>query len=398
MRAASVALAVVLIGWLGAGGVLAGEPAKVDLVRVPESGLQPVAAMGVDGMLHLVYFKGDPKAGDLYCVTRENGASAFGAPVRVNAAPGSAVAIGTIRGAQMALGKDDRVHVVWNGPARRADGKSDYEHCPVLYTRWDGEKKAFEPERNLMTRTMLLDGGCTVAADREGRVTVAWHGVSTEAKERTEAARRVYVAVSEDDGATFGAEAPVSEAGVCACCGMTAFAEGDGRVDVLYRGAASGSERGMVLLRGGADMADRAGFKPTALQEWRIQACPMSSAGIAARESSFGAVDPRLAWETEGQVWLATLSSIDGKVSKAVAPPGEAGGRKHPRVAVSRKGETLLAWTEGTGWNRGGSLAWQVFDAENKAIEGASGRREGVPAWSFAAVVALPEGGFEILY
>jgi hypothetical protein len=381
-------------------GAARGEAPEVRVSRVPEAGLQPLAAVGSDGTLHLIYFKGDARAGDLLYVRREKGAADFGAPVRVNSESGSAAALGTIRGGQMALGKDDRIHVVWNGSGRKADGTTDHEHCPVMYSRWDAAKKAFEPARNLMTCTMLLDGGCTVAADREGRVTAAWHAVSATSKERTEAERRVYVAVSEDEGKTFGVEAPVAgDAGVCACCGMTALAEACGRVDVLFRGAASGSERGMVLLRGEcAGEGQGASFTRTALQEWRIQACPMSSAGIATQASSFGAIDPRLAWETEGQVWLATLSSIEGKVSTPVAPPGEGGKRKHPRVAVNRKGETLMVWTEGTGWSKGGAVAWQVFDARNKPIDGASGRRDGVPVWSFGAAVALPDGGFEVLY
>lgn len=56
----------------------------------------------------------------------------------------------------------------------------------------------------------------------------------------------------------------------------------------------------------------------------------------------------------------------------------------------------MLAWTEGTGWQRGGSAAWQVFDARGKAV-GEKGWAEGVPVWSFAAVAA-GEGGFTIFY
>ena len=45
-----------------------------------------------------------------------------------------------------------------------------------------------------------------------------------------------------------------------------------------------------------------------------------------------------------------------------IAPEGKAGARKHPVLAVDANGQTLLAWTEGTGWQKGGSLAWQLFD------------------------------------
>jgi hypothetical protein len=56
----------------------------------------------------------------------------------------------------------------------------------------------------------------------------------------------------------------------------------------------------------------------------------------------------------------------------------------------------MMAWIEGTGWQRGGSLAWQPFDANGNP--GSAPRTQaGVPAWSFPAVVATP-AGFVIFY
>ncbi|MFP6591517.1 MAG: hypothetical protein VCE12_13430 [Candidatus Latescibacterota bacterium] len=57
----------------------------------------------------------------------------------------------------------------------------------------------------------------------------------------------------------------------------------------------------------------------------------------------------------------------------------------------------VVAWTEGTGWNRGGDLAWQVYGIDGAALE--SGRlAAGVETWSRAAVVTHPEGGFLVLH
>ena len=53
--------------------------------------------------------------------------------------------------------------------------------------------------------------------------------------------------------------------------------------------------------------------------------------------------------------------------------------------------------TEGMDWNRGGSLAWQVFDKQGK-LTGERGSARGVPVWSLIAVFARPDGGFTILY
>ena len=57
-----------------------------------------------------------------------------------------------------------------------------------------------------MHRTFYLDGGGSIGADKEGNVYVAWHATSEDAPEG-EADRRLWVACSRDDGATFADEA-----------------------------------------------------------------------------------------------------------------------------------------------------------------------------------------------
>jgi hypothetical protein len=55
-----------------------------------------------------------------------------------------------------------------------------------------------------------------------------------------------------------------------------------------------------------------------------------------------------------------------------------------------------MIWTEGTGWQKGGSLAWQEFDSNGRAL-GDRGSAVGVPIWSFGSVIAKTEG-FLIIY
>jgi hypothetical protein len=44
---------------------------------------------------------------------------------------------------------------------------------PMLYSRLNDAHTAFEPERNVMTRTFGLDGGGTIAADPVGNVYIS---------------------------------------------------------------------------------------------------------------------------------------------------------------------------------------------------------------------------------
>ena len=103
------------LAWLAGAQASSTFGAEVHLQRAPAGALQPQAVMDAQGTLHLVYLKGDPKACDVFYSRRVRGAEGFTPALRVNSQPGSAVAVGTIRGAQLALGKGGRVHVVWNG-------------------------------------------------------------------------------------------------------------------------------------------------------------------------------------------------------------------------------------------------------------------------------------------
>src|SRR6266436_4986464 len=90
---------------------------QVTVIRTPDNGIQPQAASDSKGVVHLIYYKGDPGAGDIFYVRRLPGQADFSKPLRVNSRPGSAIAMGTIRGAQLAVGKNGRIHVAWNGRA-----------------------------------------------------------------------------------------------------------------------------------------------------------------------------------------------------------------------------------------------------------------------------------------
>ncbi len=373
-----------LAAWAG-GTSRPAEVPKVELVRVPEGGIQPQAVVDGTGSLHMVYFSGEAGHGDLYYVRSVNGGGRWTAPLRVNSQAGSAIATGNIRGAHLALGRGGRVHVAWNG-SQTAEPKAADGGSPMLYARMDAAGTGFEDQRNVALHSHGLDGGGAVAADGSGGVYAFWHAAPI--GQDGEAARRVWVAESQDDGATFAADriAWDEPVGACGCCGLNAASDGNGELYVLFRSAREMVHRDMYLLRRGAGGGDFAGRK---VAEWQVGYCVMSTAMLSAvRGGMLGA------WESAGQVYFAR---VEGDGNAAVAAPGPAGGRKYPAVAANKRGQVLLAWTEGMGWKKGGALAWQVFDAEGQPM-GAEGHAAGVPVWSLVAAAARPDGTFTIVY
>jgi len=218
---------------------------------------------------------------------------------------------------------------------------------------------------------------------------VVWHANPAA---NGEAHRRVFMARSSDDGRTFSREVAVDPQigdepiGACGCCGMRALADSRGTLYIFYRAATEGIHRDMTLLvshdHGAHFVADRAA-------KWEINACPMSTDFIS--DSSSGIL---VAWETAGQVFYARVTP-DGNISKSVAAPGPGGDRKHPLAIANAQGQTLLAWTDGTGWQRGGSVMWQLYDATGRPLD-ANGNAPALPVWDLVA--AYQNGGFTLIY
>jgi hypothetical protein len=374
-------LLLALLACAGLTPIARADAPAVLLARVPNGGLQPqiVARAGV---WHLVYFKGDALHGDAFYVRSKDEGATWSAPLRVNSQAGSVVARGAIRGAMLAVGKGGRVHVVWNGSDRAAARVGN--GAPLLYARLNDAGTAFEPQRNLLQNGFDLDGGGAVAADEAGHVYVAWHASPTEGG--GEAARRVFLARSNDDGAAWSTPAAAwnEPTGACGCCQLGLMCDGD-EVLLLYRSATAMVNRDVYLLRS----ADGGGtFTGAKIDTWKIGACPMSSFSFAQRgDGVLGA------WECRGRVFW---SALDAHGATHITAAGPDDNQKYPRLAVNARGGVLLAWVEAAGWGRGGGLHWRLFDAGGQSQTG--GAQDGVPAWSFAAAAPRQDGGFTILY
>jgi len=378
-----------LLLWVACCSVNADSGPQVRLERVPENGVQPQVLVDSAGTVHLVYLNGDPKACDVMYCRRAAGQVDFGSSMRVNSKPGSAIAIGTVRGAQFALGRNGRVHIVWNGSEQA--GSKPSGSAPMLYSRLSDAGNAFEPQRDLMTSTTHLDGGGSVAADSEGRVYAVWHGHKKTGPQE-EIDRGVFVAFSTDDGKTFTPERQVNptDTGVCGCCELKAFADSKGELGILYRSANLMGNRDSILL---LSTNYGASFTTTVLGDWHVSTCPMSTHALGQGRAGLMGM-----WEKQGQIYYGSLLPGRTGALEPITAAGDTGNRKHPTFALrsTKGGPLLVAWTEGTGWEKGGSLAWECLDTKGSRL--ASGRTDGVPVWSFAAAFAEPDGSFVVLY
>src|SRR5205807_6752256 len=134
--------------------------------------------------------------------------------IRVHSRTQTGTAVGTIRTEHIAVGQSDRVHVVWNSLAPK-QGKA-YAPMYMAYTRLNETGTAFEPQRNLCTWTGNLDGGGSVAADREGNIYATWH-TGPPNNQSGESGRGVFCAISRDNGATFAREKLINPEPTGAC-------------------------------------------------------------------------------------------------------------------------------------------------------------------------------------
>ena len=347
--------------------------------------IQPEVAVDGEGTVHLVYFEGDPSQGDLFYAKSKDGLH-FSDPIRVNSVPGTAVAIGNIRGARIAVGRRGNVYVVWNASSKL--GNPALGRSPMLFSRLNASRTAFEPERNLIHTAYGIDGGGGIAADQQGRVDVFWHAPVP--GRQGEEFRHVWVTRSDDDGKSFAPEkiAWDQPTGACGCCSLDAYADRVRRVYVLFRSAKEVVHRDVYLL----ESTDHGGsFHGSDISKWNLSYCAMSSeAFTSGRAGIFGA------WETEKQVHFGSIDSKTGNASD-VAVSNDSANQKYPALALNRDGLLLVSWTEGMGWKRGGSVHWQLFDAAGKRI-GNPGSADGVPAWSLVAVYPERNGNFLVLY
>ncbi|HEY4085680.1 MAG TPA: hypothetical protein VGM43_07060 [Bryobacteraceae bacterium] len=358
----------------------------VDLIRVPQNGIQP-QVVEKDGIVHLLYFTGEPAKGDLNYATSRDFGKTFSRSIRVNSEPGTVMATGNIRGGQLAIGANGRVHVAWIGSST-AMPRAARNSAPVLYARLSDSKDRFDATQRVNQASWGADGA-SIAADSRNNVYVFWHAQPPDGKD--ESNRRVWMARSADSGKSFEGEkiAYGESTGVCGCCGSRALAAADGAVYMTFRAATQIVNRDMYLL----SSTDRgATFHGADISHWNIGACVMSSAALLQSGK-----DVFSAWESEKQVYFGRVDQSTHNISGNTAAPGTGVNRKYPALAVNGNGQILFVWTENMAWGKGGSVVWQAYNRSLRP-ESAHGQMSGVPGWSLVAAFAHPDGNFTVIY
>ncbi len=369
IRHVLVVAAMLVAGW---GCAPAGSSEGVVLWRVPDAGRLPRAVIDDAGTVHLVYFQGEPAGGDLVYVTRQRGETTWSDPQYVNSEPQTVTGVGPIDGGQIALGKSNRLHVAW----------FRIRPTEFFYTRTNPQGTAFEPQFGLAAADGV-EAAPSLAVDDDGNVFMFWHAGAIE-----DADRAVYVAVSHDEGTIWEPPRRVNAKteGVCNCCGLHALNDA-GALYLSYRGAGDNERRGQRLL---ASSDGGHTFSDDLIHPWELRACPVSTTTL-----SQGSAGTTVAWETQGQVYFAEIARLEARVSPAGIADTR---RKNPSVAVNHRGETILAWGDGPGLRSGGTLYWQVFDAEHAPVSGQAGGSEMIPEGSVAIALAQPDGTFVVIF
>jgi hypothetical protein len=365
-------------------------PPFVTVARLPKGGSHPQAVMGF-GVLHLVYFMGDPRHGDIFyvCSTTPQGID-FSKPLRVNSQPGSACLADPGCGPQFAPDRPTgQVHVVWSGPPGTDPGAD----CPVYYARQLEKGSAFEPQRDLAGPA---GGRGPALAAHVSSVCVFWNAPGP--KHRTTANRLVWLAKSIDTGTTFAQPRVVSPSDIDVCPNslMCALETNPGMPVVLYRGATDPEHRDMYLLYEGffekprnedGFMNDR--YHNVKLHTWKTAECPSTTAAVMAIHNGY-----MVAWETEGQIYFSRVRGGTGKFGPPVAVPGRGGQCKHPALAFNGR-DYAVAWIESAGKET--SVCWQIFNHDDQPMP-ERGEVRGIPAGSRAAVFTKGSDGFVVVY
>lgn len=313
----------------------------------PRHPLQPQAAVGKDGEIHVVWGCGDE------VIHRRSGphGDSFGPPSALRLAP--VMSLGMRRGPRVAASGDAVCVTAIGGPT----GKGRDGDVWAVRTI-DGGKSWSDPVRLNTVEGSAREGLHGMAAGTGGAMCCAWLDLRSGHTE-------IMAAISSDGGVTWGRDVLVyrsPEKSVCECCHPAVAYDEQGRIYVQWRNSLDGN-RDMFLARSDDGGATFGPARKLGKDSWALAACPMDGGAIAV---SGGEVIST--WRRGNAVYL----SDGGEGEEVLIGDGE-----QPWVAGTAKGPAL-AWVT----SRGGTLLFR-----------GPGEELAVPLADHAADPALATGG-----
>lgn len=352
---------------------------------------------------------------NLFFARSTDGGLTFSTPVAVNPTPGEVWGF-SVSKPRIAVGRNGTIHIFY--PANAVHPTLGKPVAVAHYTRSTDGGRTFEKPRQVNAwattdASHLVHGGLSqahvfgaLAVDHAGSVYTLWIDTRDMAKEGDSG--KVFMAISRDDGRSFGQDAELYPADVCPCCQLTAHVDGDQRLWIGSR-QVDGKFRDSVVSvssDGGRTFSPRQ--RVSGEHRWEIEGCPLKPTSVTASGNHVwatyfnGGEDPAgvyVARSTDGgKTWAApqlvhpgaitsdapvialagstlhlfwhakvgdgarriyTRASTDGGVSfgRVVELPAPPGATQLPAVAVHANGSVQIAWQQGTEIR---SMRWQA--------------------------------------
>lgn len=343
--------------------------------------------MDAKGVVHLVY----GKEMNAYYAQSRDGGKTFSRPVQLNTRP-MTVTVGMERGPKIAIGKENALHVVWQGHYQKGGG--------VWVTRSLDGGKTFAPERNVLDKTIGIDEP-TIAADKNGQVVVLWLDGRLGEDPDNPVASPLFMAWSSDNGASYRPNKRLEtdfKGRGCSCCMLWArYVEGE--LAIAFR-TGYHDIRDMYLLRGTPE-SNNFRAKRVSADNWKFHGCPMSGPRFAVRLEKVK-IGPDVtgihwhtyvAWMSEGKAYWTFSPNWGYQPFAPRIPAPDNGDGNYPMILTDAKARVLYLWT------RDGKARWALYSPDSLGSPRPKPFASGVAgdAIDRPSAFVRPDGGFVIL-
>jgi hypothetical protein len=350
---------------------------QVTTIRLPDGGYAPQCAVDDGNNIHLLYATGDSRKATLHYLSATELTDKIEAGQTIT---DSALVKGSVRNPQLAVGELRCPFFGWMVSPKE-----------FLCTNLTQTNHLNEPV-NIITSHPGIDAGAAITFAPNKTFYAVWHAPENP-KDDKESSRKIWVARSTqgryEKFDKIASDTAPRGRGVCACCALAALATND-HLYVLYRCATDQVHRDIHLLTFDDDLTCT---EDETLNTLTANKCIMSTASFAQSKEHVYA-----AYESDKNVFIHRLHSPSVNNDSITIPiPDKGDNRKHPALSINKDNVILLTWTEGTGFNKGGSIAWQLFSADLKPLTQID-HAPNLPANSIPASFSKPDCSFVILY